>query len=320
MGDIALELPSTSVENLPTTRRDLMGSAFTTYRMGGPLDEAYLPETEDEVWAVLQKVSKEDKALTILGWGGNSIIASAGIRGVTLILRKLEQIDILSPTRIRFGAGVHLARAASTAQKAGLQGGEYMIGIPGTIGGAIRMNAGALQQETADLVRQVRLYNRETGQVETRDAASLQFSYRKSNIDPGRDVILSAELEYTPGDPEQIARMMEQSVSFRKTHHPKEPNGGSVFKNPAPDKPVGRLMEELGAKGQWHEGAMQVSPLHGNFIINTGGGTSVETLRLMRRMQLAAHEAYGVNLHPENLFLGDASAEEHELWQALTSL
>jgi UDP-N-acetylmuramate dehydrogenase len=304
--------------SLPTARTDLMGSAFTTYRIGGPLDEAYLPENEAELLDILHDVSSSKKNLTVLGWGGNSIIATAGIRGVTLILRKLETTEFLSETRIRFGAGVHLARAASVAQKAGLHGGEYMIGIPGTIGGAIRMNAGALAQETADLVRSVRIFNLESKQIETKSAEELEFSYRKSGIIPDRDIILSAELDYTPGNSTDIMQMMDQSVHFRKTHHPKEPNGGSVFKNPAPDKPVGRLMEELGAKGNWREGAMMVSPLHGNFIINLGGGTSTDTLKLMRRMQVAAKEAYDVNLHPENLFLGDATPEEKELWQTLT--
>src|SRR6478609_5529598 len=284
-------------------RTDLMGSAFTTYRIGGPLDEAYQPENEAELLGILDKVTTENKALTVLGWGGNSIIATAGIRGITLILRKLESSEQLSETRIRFGAGVHLARAASVAQKASLTGGEYMIGIPGTIGGAIRMNAGALGQETSDLVRSVRLFNLESKQIETKSAEELEFSYRKSGIVPGRDIILSAELEFKPGNLAEITRMMDQSVNFRKTHHPKEPNGGSVFKNPAPDKPVGRLMEELGAKGNWQEGKMMVSPLHGNFIINLGSGTSLDTLKLMRRMQVAAKQTYDVNLHPENLFL-----------------
>lgn len=315
---VAPLMSRTQFNSLPSAKTDLMGSAFTTYRIGGLLDEAYLPENEAEFLSILDKVSNENKDLTVLGWGGNSIIASAGIRGITLILRKLETTESLGETRIRFGAGVHLARAASTAQKARLTGGEYMIGIPGTIGGAIRMNAGALGQETADLVRTVRLFNLESKQIETKTAEELEFSYRKSGIVPGRDIILSADLEFKLGHLAEISQMMDQSVNFRKTHHPKEPNGGSVFKNPAPDKPVGRLMEELGAKGSWQEGKMMVSPLHGNFIINLGGGTSIDTLRLMRRMQVAAKEAYDVNLHPENLFLGDATPEEKELWKTLT--
>ncbi len=325
------ELPQPAVIAVPKALYGLHGTSFTTYRIGGPLDEVYQPTSTEEAIAVLKQVGESGKALTVLGWGGNTIIASQGIRDVTLITRKLEQIDILSPTRLRFAAGVHLARAASTALKQGLSGGEYMIGIPGTIGGAIRMNAGALGQETAHLVQTVTLFNLESGLVEIRNASELAFSYRKSAIRPETEIILSAELEFTPGDPAEISDKMERSVRFRKEHHPREPNGGSVFKNPQPDMPVGRLMDELGAKGQWREGGMMVSPLHGNFIINIAEsgssattpehraftGTSTDALKLMRRMQLAIREHYGLDTHPENLFLGEATPEERDLWQAL---
>jgi UDP-N-acetylmuramate dehydrogenase len=125
-------------------------------------------------------------------------------------------------------------------------------------------------------------------------------------------------MEFRPGNPDEISAMMDSSVNFRKTHHPKEPNGGSVFKNPSKEQPMGRLMEELGAKGQWREGGAMVSPLHGNFIINFENATSSDVLRLMLRMKRAVKEHYGLDAHPENLFLGDATAEETEMWQELT--
>jgi UDP-N-acetylmuramate dehydrogenase len=252
-----------------------------------------------------------------LGWGGNSIIASAGIRGVTIITRKLDWVEPKSATSIAFGAGVHLAKSASVALKHALTGGEYMIGIPGTIGGAIRMNAGALGQETAELVRSVTVFNLESAELETWLPEQLGFSYRKSSIDPRRHIVLSAELEFQPGNAAEISAMMEKSVNFRKTHHPKEPNGGSVFKNPSKEMPAGKLMEELGAKGQWREGGAMVSPLHGNFIVNVDNATSTDVLRLMLRMKRAVRERYDLDAHPENLFLGEATEEEQALWQEL---
>lgn len=297
----------------------LMGAQFTTYRIGGPLDEAYQPRSEAEMVNILRQTQAAGKPLTLLGWGGNSIIASAGIRGVAIITRKLDWVEPITDTRIAFGAGVHLAKAASVALKHGLTGGEFMIGIPGTIGGAVRMNAGALGQETANLVRSVNLYNLETAQLETWLPEQLGFQYRKSVIDPLKHVVLSAELEFQPGNPAEISATMTKSVQFRKTHHPKEPNGGSVFKNPSKEMPAGKLMEELGAKGQWREGGAMVSPLHGNFIVNVDNATSLDVLRLMRRMQRAIQETYGLEAHPENLFLGDATPEEQALWQALTA-
>lgn len=297
----------------------LMGANFTTYRIGGPLQEAYQPATEAELIAILREVQRTGKQLTVLGWGGNSIIASRGISGVTIITRKLDWVEPKSPTRIAFGAGVHLAKSASAALKQSLTGGEYMIGIPGTIGGAIRMNAGALGQETSEVVRSVNLFNLQTGDVETWLPEQLGFSYRKSSIDPQTHIILSAELEFQPGDAAKIAEMMDQSVAFRKTHHPKEPNGGSVFKNPSKEMPAGRLLEELGAKGNWREGGAMVSPLHGNFIVNMDNGTSTDVLKLMLRMKRAIHERYGLDAHPENLLLGDATDEEIALWRELNA-
>lgn len=297
----------------------LMGANFTTYRIGGPLQEAYQPATEAELIAILREVQRTGKQLTVLGWGGNSIIASRGISGVTIITRKLDWMEPKSPTRIAFGAGVHLAKSASAALKQSLTGGEYMIGIPGTIGGAIRMNAGALGQETSEVVRSVNLFNLQTGDVETWLPEQLGFSYRKSSIDPQTHIILSAELEFQSGDAAKIAEMMDQSVAFRKTHHPKEPNGGSVFKNPSKEMPAGRLLEELGAKGNWREGGAMVSPLHGNFIVNMDNGTSTDVLKLMLRMKRAIHERYGLDAHPENLLLGDATDEEIALWRELNA-
>lgn len=297
----------------------LMGANFTTYRIGGPLEEAYQPTSEAEMVAVLKDAHRSGKLLTILGWGGNTIIASAGIQGITVITRKLDWVEPKSETRIAFAAGVHLAKSASAALKQSLTGGEYMIGIPGTIGGAIRMNAGALGQETAELVRSVNLFNLETGEVETWLPEQLGFSYRKSTINPQQHIILSAELEFQPGDAAVISATMDKSVNFRKTHHPKEPNGGSVFKNPSKDMPAGKLLEELGAKGNWREGGAMVSPLHGNFIVNIDKATSADVLKLMLRMKRAIHDRYGLDAHPENLFLGEATEEEQALWQELTA-
>jgi UDP-N-acetylmuramate dehydrogenase len=297
----------------------LTGANFTTYRIGGPLDEAYQPSSEAEIVAILSEVYRSGKKLTVLGWGGNSIIATAGIRGMTIITRKLDWVEQLSPTRLAFGAGVHMAKSSSAALKYALAGGEFMIGIPGTIGGAIRMNAGALGQEMAHLVRSVNLFNLKTGQVETWLPEQLGFSYRKSAIQPNQSIVLSAELEFQAGEAHKISQMMDQSVNFRKSHHPKEPNGGSVFKNPAPDMPMGRLMDELGAKGNWREGGAMVSPLHGNFIVNIDHATSTDVLKLMLRMKRAIQDRFGLDCHPENLFLGEATEEEQTLWQELTA-
>lgn len=297
--------------------KELTGSNFSTYRIGGPIEAAYQPATATEAVDVLKKATASGKKLTVLGWGGNTLIASAGISGVTLITRKMDWVKPLNSTDIEFGAGVHLAKSAVAALNQGLTGGEYMIGIPGTIGGAIRMNAGALKQETANIIKTVTLFNLASGETEIWTPNQLQFSYRHSNIDPSKHIVLSAVLSFQPGDPQAIKTMMDQSVAFRKTHHPTEPNGGSVFQNPAPDKPMGRLIDELGGKN-WTEGGVRISPLHGNFIVNVNNGTSTDVLKLMLRMKTAIADHYGLEAHPENKFLGDATDEEQLLWTALT--
>lgn len=300
--------------------RQLMGHQFSTYRIGGPIEEAYQPASVEEAVAVLQNIYQKDgiqKPLTVLGWGGNTLIASAGISGLTLITRKMTWVHPLGNFRFEFGAGVHLAKVAATALQQSLTGAEFTIGIPGTVGGAIRMNAGAMRQETQNVIESVTLYNLEKRQLETWEPEALGFAYRKSNIDPQKVVVLSAVMGFEKGDKDQIKAKMDENVQFRKSHHPIEPNGGSVFQNPLPDKPAGMLLDKLGAKS-WVEGGVRISPLHANFIINHDNGSSLDVLRLMRRMQLAIWEHYQLSTHPENKFMGDATAEEASLWQALT--
>lgn len=294
-----------------------MGHQFSTYRIGGPIEEAYQPTTLEEAVAVLNDVKRSGKKLTVLGWGGNTLIASAGISGVTFITRKMTWTKDLGDNRFEFGAGVHLAKVSATALNHGLAGAEFMIGIPGTVGGAIRMNAGAMKQETQSVIESVQVFNLATGQVETLLPSDLGFAYRTSTIDPNKVIVLSAIMAFWPGDAKEIKAKMDGNVHFRKSHHPIEPNGGSVFQNPLPDKPAGMLLDQLGAK-EWHEGGVRISPLHANFIVNINQGTSLDILRLMRRMQVAIKENYQLETHPENKFLGDASQEEKQLWKELT--
>lgn len=305
----------------------LTGAQFSTYRIGGPLEEVYQPESREETLALLTRIAPQiqsgERKITLLGWGGNTIIASQGISGITIVTRKLTWIDPLGPETFRFAGGVHLAKASKVAQQHALTGAEYMIGIPGTIGGAIRMNAGALGQETGQVVRSAMIFNFETGELERWSAADLSFRYRHSAIDPKIHMVVEAELVFTPGDRGKITEMMEHSVQFRKTHHPVEPNGGSVFKNPYPRDSekgfmtAGWMLDRLEAK-TWREGGVMVSPRHANFIVNVNEGTSTDVLRLMTRMKRAMKAEYDVDAHVENIFLGDATEEEQQLWKELT--
>lgn len=298
--------------------RAMPGAPLSTYRIGGPLDAVVQPATAEGAVKAFDILRQDYDTITLLGWGSNTLIASAGIRGLVVLTRQLTGIEKIDETHLRCEAGVHLAKAATMAQQAGLAGGEFFIGIPGTIGGAFRMNAGAMGQDTKAIVESARVYDWQTGELETWPAARFGFDYRHSALDPHRHVVLDAVLVFEPAENlAAIRERMDANITFRKTHHPKEPNGGSVFRNPTPDQPAGKLLDELGAR-EWVEGGVRVSPLHANFIINhTMQGSSTDVLKLMRRMQLAIYEAHDILMHPENLFVGDATEEETGLWQAL---
>lgn len=294
----------------------LPGAPYSTYRIGGLIQTAFFPESEAELVDILTTATEENRKLITLGWGGNTLIASAGISDWTIITRKFGEYRQIDDTTLEFDAGTHTAKISAVALKHGLSGAEYLIGIPGTVGGAVRMNAGATGQETSDIVESVRVFNRHSKKVETWTKEDLAFSYRKSAIDPNIHTVLAARFKLTPNNADDIQALMDKNINFRKTHHPTEPNGGSVFKNPAPDAPAGKLLDELGARG-WTEGGVSISQLHCNFIVNIDNGTSLDVLKLMTRMKEAIKENYGYSVHPENIFMGDATPEEKTLWEAL---
>lgn len=294
-----------------------MGAQYCSYRVGGPLDEPYLPKTLADALEILTLVREKQHPLTVIGGGSNTIIASRGIRGVTFLCKRLMFVEQVNETTFRIGSGMPLAKVCKLAQDHSLSGAEFMIGVPGTLGGAVTMNAGAMGQETSEILDHAILFNMQTGELETWSHERLQFSYRHSVVEPRQMIILGAQLKLQPGETQAIADLIKKSLVFRQQHHPKEPNGGSVFKNPAPDQPSGKLLDQLGAKG-WREGGAMVSPMHANFIVNIEHATSTDVLKLMLRMKRAIKENYGLEVHPENRFLGDASEEEIAIWEELT--
>ena len=299
----------------PLTEK-LQGAQYCSYRLGGPLDEPYLPTSLEEAIAVLTMVRNAEKPLTIVGGGSNTIIASQGIRGVTFLCKRLMFVNPMSEHTFQIGSGMPLAKVCKLAQEHSLSGAEFMIGVPGTLGGAVTMNAGAMGQDTSEVMDHAIIFNMETGEIEPWSHEQLQFSYRKSSVTK-QMVILGAQLTFKAGDPQAIAELIQKSLTFRQQHHPKEPNGGSVFKNPTKEMPTGKMLDEIGAKG-WREGGAMISPMHANFIVNVDHATSTDILKLMLRMKHAIRDRYGYNVTPENRFLGDATPEEITIWEELT--
>jgi UDP-N-acetylmuramate dehydrogenase len=294
---------------------------YSTYRIGGNMEVAWFPTSVKEAITLLNALRPllltQATTLNVLGWGSNTLIATAGISGNTLITRKMANMVALGDGLYRIEAGVHLAKVANTCMEASLSMGEFFIGIPGTMGGATLMNAGAMGQDTAAIVERVYIYDIKTAEARWIDAGALRYSYRYSHIDPTRQMVLATECRFTPGDQSATKARMNENVQFRKAHHPIEPNGGSVFRNPEGFPTVGKMMDDIGAKGCWAVGGAMVSPLHGNFIINTGTATSHDVLALMTRMKIAAFETYGATIYPENRFMGNATSEERALYHAL---
>lgn len=299
----------------------LVATSFTTYKLGGLLQQAYRPASIEALEAWLEVMAprlKTEGPPTVLGWGSNTVLSSNGVAGLSLITRKLTFIEPLEqPGAFRIGAGVHLAKVASLGVEAGCSGSEFFIGIPGTMGGAVKMNAGAMGQETAEVVKQVLVMDWQTLDLSWWPAERLNFSYRHSTIHPGRHLVVAADCYFTPGDVEAAKKRMQANMAFRKTHHPIEPNAGSVFRNPDDAPPVGKIIDELGGRGVWANGDAVVSPIHGNFIINRGQATSTDILRVMLQMKEAVAKAYDVEIFPENRLLGDVGPEDKALWAEL---
>jgi UDP-N-acetylmuramate dehydrogenase len=300
---------------------DKPSAPYSTYRIGGGMEVAWFPTSKEEAIQLLIHLAPLIKAgettLNILGWGSNTLIATAGIHGNTLITRKMANIQQIGEGRFIIEAGVHLAKVANTCLEHSVANGEFLIGIPGTMGGATLMNAGAMGQETAAIVERAYIYDIVTEHASWVDAKTLGYTYRHSHIETPQHIVLATECTFPQGDKAATKARMDENMKFRKTHHPIEPNGGSVFRNPEGFAPVGKMMDELGAKGQWRVGGAMVSPLHGNFIINTGDATSHDVLALMLRMKHAVADAYGATIFPENKFIGHATAEEAQLYHAL---
>jgi UDP-N-acetylmuramate dehydrogenase len=260
---------------------------FIWFRTGGAAEWLVRPEGEADLAQFLAALPPEVPVLPI-GVGSNLIVRDGGVPGVTLRLPKaMAAVEIIG-TRVRAGAAALGITVANAARDAGLSGLEFLRGIPGTIGGAVRMNAGAYGRDMADLLLEARIIRR-SGAAETLPASALGFSYRHSTLPPG-DVVVSALLQGTPGDRTAIAAEMERIAAEREASQPlRSRTGGSTFKNP-PGQKAWALVDAAGCRGL-HLGGAQVSEKHTNFLINTGSASAadIEALGEEVRARVLAH-------------------------------
>jgi UDP-N-acetylenolpyruvoylglucosamine reductase len=276
-------------------------SSLTTWRIGGPARFLCRVRTEAALARVLAAAASEGLPLALLGMGSNILVADEGFPGYVVRLEGGFLQITIDGDRVRAGGGAALGGVCAAAARAGLSGIEAISGIPSSIGGAVRINAGAYGGEIFDVLETVRLVSR-SGERRAVEASQIRHGYRNTELVESRDVVSEAVLKLVRAPREEIEAKTRAVAEKRRGALPSEPNAGSVFKNPKDDF-AGRLIEACGLKGKTRGGAM-VSPRHANVIVNTGGARAVDVLELMRAMRDAVAEKFSVTLVPEVELLG----------------
>ncbi|MDY4192684.1 MAG: UDP-N-acetylmuramate dehydrogenase [Oscillospiraceae bacterium] len=268
---------------------------YTTFRIGGPADCLIEPYDEGQVAKVVEFCQKSGIRYQFLGNGSNVLAPDGGVRGAVIRLGpNFSYIRRLSGGEILCGAGATLAQLASFAQKQGLTGLEFAWGIPGSVGGALYMNAGAYGGEMKDAVVSADIVD-EAGRTRNVPAAEMELGYRTSVFQHRNWCITRVHLRLREGDPEQIRRCMEDYMERRREKQPLEyPSAGSVFKRPEGNY-AGALIEQCGLKGR-RVGGAQVSEKHAGFIVNTGGATCRDVLELIGQIQREVADQTGYQL------------------------
>jgi UDP-N-acetylenolpyruvoylglucosamine reductase len=276
-------------------------SALTTWRIGGPATYLCRVKTEAGLSRVLAAANADGLPLALLGMGSNILVSDEGFPGYVVRLEGDFLRVTIDGERVSAGGGAALGGVCAAAARAELSGIEAISGIPSSIGGAVRINAGAYGGEIFDVLETVRLVSR-SGERRAVDASQIRHAYRNTELVESRDIVSEAVLKLTRAPKEQIEAKTRSVAEKRRGVLPSEPNAGSVFKNPKDDY-AGRLIEACGLKGRTSGGAL-ISPRHANVIVNTGGARARDVLELMRAMRDAVAEKFSVTLVPEVELLG----------------
>jgi UDP-N-acetylmuramate dehydrogenase len=306
---IAAELEARLAGRESRVERAAPSAPLTTYRCGGPLAVLVKVNREsdlEEVAAVL--VAHPEVEVIVIGRGSNLLVADAGFPGVGIVLGgEMERID-LDPAnaRVEAGAAAALPVLARQAAKAGIGGLEFYVGIPGSVGGALRMNAGGHGAQTRDVLVDARVLDLRDGISREVNVDELDQGYRRSSLD-ARELVLSARFAGKRDDPEACDRRIDEIVKWRREHQPGGQNAGSVFTNP-PGDTAGRLIDACGLKGL-RVGGVVVSEKHANFFVAEPGARADDVVALVKLVQRRVAEATGVRLVPELQLVGFAGSE-----------
>jgi UDP-N-acetylmuramate dehydrogenase len=283
--------------------RDVPLARLTTYRLGGPAAVYVEPEDEEDLGLVARVIAEHEVPVLVVGRGSNLVVSDRGFPGVAVRLGpRFSWVEPLGDSGLETGAATPLPLVANWAARRGLAGMEFTIAIPGSVGGGVRMNAGAHAGATSDRLDRVRVFDLDGSSVAERAASDLDLSYRHSNLADG-EVVLSARFELIPAPAEDVRRRMD---GYRKHRAATQPgavqNAGSVFKNP-PNDHAGRLVEVAGLKG-FRVGGARVSELHANFFMADDGCASQDVYDLVWTVRERVRSEFGIELEPEIRFVG----------------
>jgi len=284
---------------------DEMMSKYTSMRIGGPADVFVLPANLRDLQIILKH--RGSCPIWTIGEGTNLLVRDRGIRGIVISLKNCfksikrpvfyKSLDGKEKAVIQVDGGVKLSYLAKFTARYGLKGVESLVGIPGSVGGSIAMNAGAEGTEISHVLRSIKFMTLD-GEVKTYSKNEMVFAYRKTTFPSKGGIVIEAELDLEKGDITDIHREMDKYLSRRSSTQPLTmPNSGSIFKNPDGEK-AGRLIESAGLKG-FRIGGARVSIKHANFIVNKGGASAEDVIRLIKHIQTVVEEKSGIKLEQE---------------------
>ena len=276
----------------------------TTFKVGGVADVFVVPQSIEEAADIIRLLLSRNEPYIVIGNGSNILVSDKGYRGCIVCMDKGTDTISVNGTSIKAQAGAMLSKVANAAYENGLTGLEFASGIPGTVGGAMVMNAGAYGSEMKDVTVNVTLFDAATGEVITVPAGDMEFGYRTSIVKKHPYTVLAAEFKLAAGNREEIKAQMDELAQKRREKQPLEyPSAGSTFKRPE-GYFAGKLIEDAGLKG-YSVGGAAVSEKHCGFVINTGGATATDVIRLMADVREKVNEKFGVFLEPEVVMIGE---------------
>lgn len=279
-------------------------SGFTSFRAGGKADFLVMPQSREQLKGVLRVLSEEGIQYMVMGNGSNILVKDGGYRGAIVKLGEaFDQIQI-DGELLTAGCGALMSSVARAALEKSLTGFEFASGIPGSLGGAVFMNAGAYGGEMANIIKEAHIVAKDGSREYALSCQELKLGYRHSILHESGDIAVSVTLRLAHGQQEAIRQEMKELAARRNEKQPVSlPSAGSFFKRPE-GYFAGKLIQDAGLKGMSVGGA-QVSPLHSGFIVNTGGATATDILQLMEIVQASVLDQFGVKLEPEVRIIGE---------------